>query len=79
VIDPRTNTQKLLTLHVDAELFDAAERCRGRASRSQWIRQAIAEKVVREGIKLSEDAVFAPDRSGKGGRPKNKSTKPPTK
>jgi hypothetical protein len=64
---PRTNTQKLLTLHVDAELYAAAEKARGRINRSQWIRDAIAEKLARENVAVSEDAVLPPDRGRKGG------------
>ena len=67
VTPARTNTQKLITLHVDAALFDATEKCRGRVSRSQWLRDAILEKLKREGLELPEEAAFAPDRSGKGG------------
>jgi hypothetical protein len=64
----RTNTQKLVTLHVDGVLFDAAEKARGRVNRSQWIRDAIAEKCAREGIPVPEDAVYAPDRGRKAGQ-----------
>jgi len=63
---PRTNTQKLLTLHVDAELYAAAEKARGRTNRSQWIRDAIAEKLAREKISVSPEAVLPPDRGRKG-------------
>lgn len=70
---PRTNSQKLITLHVDAALFDAVEQCRGRVSRSQWLRDAILEKLKSQGIELPEEVALAPDRSGKGGpRPKPK-------
>jgi hypothetical protein len=64
---PRTNTQKLLTLHVDAELYAAAEKARGRTNRSQWIRDAIAEKLARENVEVSADAVLPPDRGRKSG------------
>lgn len=64
----RTNTQKLLTLHVDESLFAATERARGRINRSQWIRDAIAEKCAREGIPVPADAVYAPDRGRKSGQ-----------
>lgn len=64
--DSRTNTQKLVTLHVDHALFEATEMARGRVNRSQWIRDAIAEKCMREGIPVPEDATLAPDRGRKG-------------
>lgn len=64
----RTNTQKLLTLHVDDVLFEATEKARGRVNRSQWIRDAIAEKCAREGIPVPEEAIYAPDRGRKGGQ-----------
>lgn len=64
----RTNTQKLVTLHVDDVLFNAAEKARGRVNRSQWIRDAIAEKCKREGIEVPEDAVYAPDRGRTSGQ-----------
>ncbi len=63
----RTNTQKLLTLHVSETLFAAAERCRKGRPRSQWLREAIAEKLQREGIPVPDEAVLPPDRAGKGG------------
>jgi hypothetical protein len=53
-------------------LLNATEKCRGRVSRSQWLRDAILEKLKREGFEISEEAALAPDRSGKGGpRPKS--------
>ncbi|WP_193214953.1 hypothetical protein [Luteolibacter marinus] len=75
----RTNTQKLITLHVDGRLFEAAEKCRRGSPRSQWIRDAILEKLQREGIEIPDEAAFAPDRSGKGGpKPKKVVEMPPT-
>ena len=65
--ETRTNTQKLLTLHVDEVMFEAVEQARGRVNRSQWIREAIAEKALREGVKLPEMAIYPPDRARKGG------------
>lgn len=64
----RTNTQTLLTLHVSDELLDATEKCRRGLPRSQWIREAILEKLQREGIPIEPEAAMPPDRSGKGGR-----------
>lgn len=68
----RTNTQTLITLHADGALAAAAESARKKAgkSRSQWIREAILEKAEREGIPLPPELARAPDRAGKGGRPK---------
>lgn len=63
----RTNTQKLVTLHVDATLFDAIETARGHTNRSQWIRAAIAEKSLREGVVVPPTAIYAPDRGRKNG------------
>ena len=63
----RNNTQKILTLHVDPVLFEATEQARGRVNRSQWIRDAIAEEGMREGIAVPEDAALPPDRARKGG------------
>ena len=66
----RTNTQTLLTLHVSDELLGAVEQCRKGRPRSQWIRDAILEKLRREGIEIPDEAALPPDRSGKGGRSK---------
>jgi hypothetical protein len=66
----RGSNQKLISLHVEEELYEAAEKSRGRVNRSQWIRDAIVEKLKREGIPLPEGIELAPDRAGKGGRPK---------
>lgn len=73
----RTNTQTLITLHVSDELLEAAEQCRRGRPRSQWIREAILEKLQREGIAVPEEAALPPDRSGKGGAKKKVVAMPP--
>ncbi|MEI8288793.1 MAG: ribbon-helix-helix domain-containing protein [Verrucomicrobiota bacterium] len=42
----------------------------GYDNRSQFIRDAILEKLARLGIDVPEKLALAPDRLGKGGRPK---------
>lgn len=74
-----TNTQKLVTLHVSDEMFEATEVCRKKRgkARAQWMREAIAEKLARDGLILSPEAVQAPDRAGKAGRKRKVVTMPP--
>lgn len=47
---------------MDAELLEDIEGARGHTSRSQFIREAIVEKLRGMGMKISEDMVFPPDR-----------------
>ena len=58
---------------MDAELLQELDGARGRTSRSQFVREAIAEKLKEMGFKISDALVFPPDRvsintrvSGKG-------------
>lgn len=60
----RGENQTLITCPMDAELLQEIEGARGRKSRSQFIREAIAEKLRAMGFKVSEDLVFPPDRAG---------------
>ncbi|HEY8965626.1 MAG TPA: hypothetical protein VIM58_04230 [Candidatus Methylacidiphilales bacterium] len=56
--------------------IDAAVNRMGFNDRASLIRQAVIEKMAREGIVLPRELATAPDRSGKGGRPRKASPEP---
>jgi len=60
----RGENQTLITCPMEAELLQEIEGARGHSSRSQFIREAIAEKLRGMGYKVREDIVFPPDRAG---------------
>ena len=61
----RSSTQHLVAFPVEKELLDIVDRQRGRESRSQFIRDALAAYLERMGIRVDDSMVAAPDRAGK--------------
>jgi hypothetical protein len=55
--------QRMLTFWADAELLADIEKSRGRKDRSQFIREAIAEKLKGMGIHVREDLIYPPSRA----------------
>ncbi len=49
----------------DVELVRELDRGRGRKHRSQFIREAIAEKLEGQGIRVREDVIYAPPRAAR--------------
>ena len=66
VSKPRSPGQALIAVALDEQLLAAIDRKRGTTNRSQFIRESLAKFL---GISINLAA--APDRTGKGGRPKN--------
>lgn len=65
----RDNDKSMLGLWLHEEFVSEIDRARGRDSRSQFARDAIAEKLARDhGVNLEPSKRNAPDRAGKGGR-----------
>ncbi len=67
----RASGQKLISLAVSEnflERVDAALPRAGYGDRSQFIRDAVLEKLQRAGIELPLELAAAPSRKGKGGR-----------
>jgi hypothetical protein len=58
----RGKNQTLITCPLDADFLAEIDRARGRKNRSQFLREAIAEKLNGMGFRVSEDMVFPPDR-----------------
>jgi len=56
--------------HVDAEFLAEIDRARGGKSRSDFLREAIYNYLRSLGYKVPESLKYAPDRTGKGGRPR---------
>ena len=61
----RTTGQTLLSVAVSVEMLAAIDEKRGHATRSAFVRESLADH-----FKISRDLATAPDRTGKGGRPK---------
>lgn len=69
----RANGQVLIGCHVDAAFAAAIDRARGGKSRSDFLREALFSYLASCGITIPEALKYAPDRTGKGGRPKKPS------
>ena len=52
-----------LGCQADEQLIADLERARGRKDRSQFIREAIAEKLQRVGIRVPENLIYPPPRA----------------
>jgi metal-responsive CopG/Arc/MetJ family transcriptional regulator len=57
--------QMFLGFQADQELVRDLDRGRGRKDRSRFIREAIAEKLNREGIRVREDLIYPPERAAR--------------
>lgn len=68
--DQRAAGQSLVGCHVSSEFLDEIDRARRGKSRSDFLREALYDQLKRMGYTLPEALKFAPDRTGKGGRPK---------
>jgi hypothetical protein len=66
----RADGQILIGAALDAGMIATMDKLRGGVTRSQYVRQAIAEKMQAEGYKVPQEWIYAPDRTGRGGRPK---------
>ena len=60
-------SQKRISMTIGPSLLSAVDAARGTMSRSEFIRECLAEKLI-----LDESFVAAPDRVGKGGAPTHK-------
>ena len=65
--------QKMIGVRVDDELLEEIDRVRGAMSRSDFVRMAAYNALKEAGSELPESVTAAPDRAGKGGRPKKAS------
>jgi len=63
-----TEKFKLVGFWCDIRFLKEIERARGRTARSQFIRDALVEKLGALDIAVPAEFVVAPDRAGKGGR-----------
>lgn len=54
-----------LGFQADLELVRDLDRGRGRKDRSQFIREAIAEKLNGQGIRVREDLIYPPPRAAR--------------
>jgi hypothetical protein len=57
--------QMFLGFQADLELVRDLDRARRRKDRSQFIREAIAEKLDRQGIRVREDLICPPPRAAR--------------
>lgn len=73
----RASGQALLGFWADPELALRVDAARGHSSRSQFLRDALAEKLANLGIDVPRGMVVAPDRAGKGGQPSHRKNRQP--
>lgn len=66
----RGSGQVLIGCHVDAHFAAEIDRARKGHSRSDFLRSALYQRLQDLGYKLPEEMKYAPDRAGKGGRPR---------
>jgi len=67
--------QKFVGCYMTPDFLVQIDQARGELSRSQFLRDAIFEKLDSLGFAIAREKVIAPDRTGKGG-PKKKAVKP---
>jgi hypothetical protein len=65
VSKPRSDGQTLIGVAVDARLLAAIDKKRGVVNRSTFIREMLVDY-----LRLPKELAAAPDRTGKGGRPR---------
>ena len=73
MLNQRAPGQKLLPIAVDEKFLrelDAGLTQAGYRNRSQFIRDAIIEKLIRVGVPLPKELALPPHRIGKGGGPR---------
>ena len=61
----RSAGQQLITFPCDSALLKEVERARGRDTRSQFVRDALAGYLRSLGIQVEETKIAPPDRAGK--------------
>lgn len=66
----RASGQSLIGCHVDAQFLAEIDAARGGKSRSDFLREALYDYLKKLGYDLPPAWKYAPDRTGKGGRPK---------
>lgn len=62
--------------HVDERFAREIDAARGGKSRSEFLREAIHSYMCCKGRELPESFKYAPDRAGKGGRPRKQPVEP---
>lgn len=69
----RATGQTLIGCHLDAEFVTAIDTARAQRTRSQFLREALYT-YLRETchMEIPSHLMYAPDRAGKGGRPRKK-------
>jgi hypothetical protein len=55
--------QFFLGVQIDARLAADLDRARGRKDRSQFVREAVAEKLKRLGVPVPDDLIYPPPRA----------------
>lgn len=63
---------KLVGCWCDKDFLAEIEKARGKVGRSQFVRDALVEKLEKMGIKIPRELTVAPDRAGVGGPKKKK-------
>lgn len=66
----------LIPFKASDKIVDGLDKARGHKSRSLYIREALAEKLAKDGVEVTADMIHTADRAGVGGRPR-KAVSPP--
>lgn len=67
----RGENQTRLVFALDQELLEALDKARpAGVTRSEWLRKAMVNELARLGQPVDPALIAAPDRAGKGGRPR---------
>lgn len=70
----RGENQTRLVFALDKELLEALDKARPPGvTRSEWLRAAMVNELARVGCPVDPALINAPDRAGKGGRPRKDS------
>lgn len=60
----RRKGQTFIGVQIDEMLLKDIDRARGHMGRSQFLREAIAEKLRSEGVRVPDKIIYPPDRAG---------------
>lgn len=75
----RASGQKAVIVMLQDDFLDIIDESlpqMGFSDRSSFIREAVRQRLIRDGVPVPSSLVAAPSRAGKGGRPRKSATPP---
>lgn len=68
---PKSEDQLKITFSADRQVREKVDEARGAEDLGRWLRETVIRRLQTEyRIKIDDDLILSPDRTGKGGRPK---------